>query len=48
MYLTKTKSIDATEVNKAIFGLDFTNDVSKNIDNISRIMYNYGIRFKIR
>ncbi len=48
MYLTKTKSIDAVEVNKAIFGLDLTNDVSKNIDNMSRIMYNYGIRFKIR
>lgn len=48
MYLTKTKSIDAKEVNKALFGLDFANDVSKNIDNMSRIMYNYGIRFKIR
>ena len=48
MYLTKTKSIDATEVNKDLFGLNFTNDVSKNIDNMSRILYNYGIRFKIR
>lgn len=48
MYLTKTKSIDAKEVNKALFRLDFANDVSKNIDNMSRIMYNYGIRFKIR
>ena len=48
MYLTKTKSIDATEVNKDLFGLNFTNDVSKNIDNMSRTLYNYGIRFKIR
>ena len=48
MYLVKTISVDASEVSKILFNMNFTNDVSKNIDNISKVLYNYGVRFKVR
>lgn len=48
MYLVKTISVDSYEVNTILSKMNFTNDVSKNIDNISKVLYNYGVRFKVR
>ena len=48
MYLVKTKAVYAREVNTILSQMNFTNDVSKNIDNISKVLYNYGVRFKVR
>lgn len=48
MYLIKTKAVYAREVNTVLSQLTYTNDMSESIDNISKVLYNYGVKFKVR
>ena len=48
MYLIKTKAVYAREINTVLSQLTYTNDISESIDNISKVLYNYGVKFKVR